>query len=220
MNSFPPSVQSTNSMNSFSPSMQSSNSMNSFSHSVQSSNSMNTNIKTINFPRNNAIEPTANVHVPDANTQVEYRSTANSTVNKEMGNEEMGIFTPSDNKTTKDDSSYSSGFSDEDSYDDDDDDDDDGESVDDDNKKAPQLPQQELPQQGGNLDSDYDGASSISTADILAKDPLFLVLSEFLMDEKGNTIVHALNKIGKHLEKLNKNIETLSKNVKKSSTRK
>ena len=49
--------------------------------------------------------------------------------------------------------------------------------------------------------------SSVSTTEILGRDPLFLVLSEFLMDEEGNNIVHILGKINKNLSRLAKALE-------------
>jgi hypothetical protein len=61
------------------------------------------------------------------------------------------------------------------------------------------------------------GASTVSTAEILAKDPLFLVLSEFFMDEKGNTIVHTLSKVAKNIEKLDASVEKLCKTIEKSN---
>lgn len=76
------------------------------------------------------------------------------------------------------------------------------------------------PQKGGDedeLDSMDGGASTVSTAEILAKDPLFLVLSEFFMDEKGNTIVHTLSKVAKNIEKLNAGVEKLCKTIEKSN---
>ncbi len=77
-----------------------------------------------------------------------------------------------------------------------------------------------FPQKGGDedeLDSMDGGASTVSTAEILAKDPLFLVLSEFFMDEKGNTIVHTLSKVAKNIEKLNASVERLCKTLEKSN---
>ena len=52
--------------------------------------------------------------------------------------------------------------------------------------------------------SDTESVSSVSTTEILSKDPLFLVLSEFLMDdETGSNIVHVGNDIVKVLSKIN-----------------
>jgi hypothetical protein len=64
--------------------------------------------------------------------------------------------------------------------------------------------------EGGDEDNDNklsggardDDTSSISTADILSKDPLFLVLSEFLMDEEGTNIVTMLGRINKSIKAL------------------
>ena len=74
-------------------------------------------------------------------------------------------------------------------------------------------------QNGGDYAESEYGGSSVSTAEILAKDPLFLVLSEFFMDEEGNTIVHALSKIGNNIEKLNKNIERLCSRLDKKKSK-
>jgi hypothetical protein len=121
-----------------------------------------------------------------------------------------------------DDESKSSEYEDEDADEDADEDVDEDVDEDEDEDEDEDANENEEPLAGGKsrVEADYDDSSSVSTADILAKDPLFLVLSEFLMDEKGNTIVHALNKIGKHLEKINKNMELLSKNIKHSTKRK
>jgi hypothetical protein len=57
---------------------------------------------------------------------------------------------------------------------------------------------------GGKEKSDTDSVSSVSTTEILSKDPLFLVLSEFLMDaETGDNIVNVGNNIVKVLSKIN-----------------
>ena len=64
---------------------------------------------------------------------------------------------------------------------------------------------------GANNDDDDDDdestTSSVSTTEILGRDPLFLVLSEFLMDEEGNNIVHILSKINKNLSRVAKALE-------------
>lgn len=52
-------------------------------------------------------------------------------------------------------------------------------------------------------DSDDDVASESSTIDCLSRDPLFLVLSQFLTSEKKNVnIVDALCKINKSLKRI------------------
>lgn len=57
---------------------------------------------------------------------------------------------------------------------------------------------------GGKPYSDTDTTSSVSTTDILSRDPLFLVLSEFLMDEStGNNIIHVGNNLVNVLNKIN-----------------
>ena len=57
---------------------------------------------------------------------------------------------------------------------------------------------------GKRTSSDTESVSSVSTTEILSKDPLFLVLSEFLMDdETGSNIVHVGNDIVKVLSKIN-----------------
>lgn len=58
------------------------------------------------------------------------------------------------------------------------------------------------------IDSDNESTtSSVSTTEILGRDPLFLVLSEFLMDDEGNNIVHILQKINKNLSKIAKSLD-------------
>jgi hypothetical protein len=64
---------------------------------------------------------------------------------------------------------------------------------------------------GSGSDSDAETSSTVSTAEILGRDPLFLVLSEFLMDDEGNNIVHILSKINKNLSKLTKALESNKK---------
>lgn len=76
--------------------------------------------------------------------------------------------------------------------------DDEGDDEDNDNKLS-----------GGAKDDD---TSSISTADILSKDPLFLVLSEFLMDEEGTNIVTMLGRINKSIKALKTALEHEKKN--------
>lgn len=53
---------------------------------------------------------------------------------------------------------------------------------------------------------DEDAKSETSTIDALSKDPLFLVLSEYLSNDKGN-IVDALFKINKSLKQIIKLME-------------
>lgn len=76
------------------------------------------------------------------------------------------------------------------------------------------LPNQQ--QLGGASDDD---TSSISTADILSKDPLFLVLSEFLMDEEGTNIVTMLGRINKSLKALKVLLENQSKGERKKKNK-
>lgn len=64
--------------------------------------------------------------------------------------------------------------------------------------------------------SNSDTASTVSTTEILGRDPLFLVLSEFLMDEEGNNIVHVLSSINKNLSKL---VKALDKSGKKNASK-
>jgi hypothetical protein len=71
-----------------------------------------------------------------------------------------------------------------------------------------------LSQEGGKKDAS-DTSSTVSTTELLGRDPLFLVLSEFFMDEEGNNIIHVLQKINKNLSKLAKMHE--GKRDKKSS---
>lgn len=67
---------------------------------------------------------------------------------------------------------------------------------------------EDVPQSGTNDDDDNESTtSSVSTTEILGRDPLFLVLSEFLMDEEGNNIVHILSKINKNLSRVAKALE-------------
>jgi hypothetical protein len=50
--------------------------------------------------------------------------------------------------------------------------------------------------------SDSDTASSVSTTELLGRDPLYLVLSSFLSNEEGENIVDVLSKINRNLAKL------------------
>lgn len=52
-----------------------------------------------------------------------------------------------------------------------------------------------------------ESSSTVSTTELLGRDPLFLVLSQFLMSDDGGNIVDALMKINKHLSKLVKVFE-------------
>jgi hypothetical protein len=61
---------------------------------------------------------------------------------------------------------------------------------------------------------DSDTISSVSTTEILGKYPLFLVLTEFLMDDEGNNIVHVLHDINKNLSKIAKRLTTLQQSRK------
>lgn len=78
---------------------------------------------------------------------------------------------------------------------------------------------------GGKRSSDTESLSSVSTTEILSKDPLFLVLSEFLMDdETGSNIVHIGNDIVKVLSKINSKLgriaDSLEKKQKKDKMKK
>lgn len=80
---------------------------------------------------------------------------------------------------------------------------------------------------GGKRDIDNESTSSVSTTEILSRDPLFLVLSEFLMDEAtGNNIVHVgnglvqvLNKINSKLGRIADALETKNKKKEKKDKR-
>jgi hypothetical protein len=67
---------------------------------------------------------------------------------------------------------------------------------------------------GGAGAGDSDTVSSVSTTEILGKYPLFLVLTEFLMDDEGNNIVHVLHDINKNLSKIAKRLTTLQQSSK------
>lgn len=56
-----------------------------------------------------------------------------------------------------------------------------------------------------------DTVSSVSTTEILGKYPLFLVLTEFLMDDEGNNIVHVLHDINRNLAKIAKRLGSSDK---------
>lgn len=62
-----------------------------------------------------------------------------------------------------------------------------------------------------------DTASSVSTTELLGRDPLFLVLSQFLMnDVTGNNLVHVLEGISDKLSAVVDSITSLEQTVKKS----
>jgi hypothetical protein len=78
---------------------------------------------------------------------------------------------------------------------------------------------------GKGRSSDTESVSSVSTTEILSKDPLFLVLSQFLMDdETGSNIVHVGNDIVKVLSKINSKLgriaDSLEKKHKKDKSKK
>jgi hypothetical protein len=69
---------------------------------------------------------------------------------------------------------------------------------------------------GKGRSSDTESVSSVSTTEILSKDPLFLVLSEFLMDdETGSNIVHVGNDIVKVLSKINSKLGRIADSLEK-----
>jgi hypothetical protein len=76
--------------------------------------------------------------------------------------------------------------------------------------------------QGGDADDSEDGdnsdsVSSVSTTELLGRDPLFLVLSQFLMnDATGNNLVHVLEGISDKLSAVVDSITSLEQTVKKS----
>lgn len=71
-------------------------------------------------------------------------------------------------------------------------------------------------QVGKGRSSDTESVSSVSTTEILSKDPLFLVLSEFLMDdETGRNIVHVGNDIVKVLSKINSKLGRIADSLEK-----
>lgn len=64
---------------------------------------------------------------------------------------------------------------------------------------------------------DNDTASSVSTTELLGRDPLFLVLSQFLMnDVTGNNLVHVLEGISDKLSAVVDSIASLEQTLKKS----
>jgi hypothetical protein len=69
---------------------------------------------------------------------------------------------------------------------------------------------------GKGRSSDTESVSSVSTTEILSKDPLFLVLSQFLMDdETGSNIVHVGNDIVKVLSKINSKLGRIADSLEK-----
>lgn len=71
-------------------------------------------------------------------------------------------------------------------------------------------------QGGKGVSYDTESVSSVSTTEILSKDPLFLVLSEFLMDdENGSNIVHVGNDIVKVLSKINSKLGRIADSLEK-----
>lgn len=51
------------------------------------------------------------------------------------------------------------------------------------------------------------GAANPNIVNLLSQDPLFMVLTQFLKNKKGENIVEALDNINKNLERLNINLE-------------
>jgi hypothetical protein len=71
---------------------------------------------------------------------------------------------------------------------------------------------------GGKHDIDNESTSSVSTTEILSRDPLFLVLSEFLMDEAtGNNIVHVGNGLVQVLNKINSKLGRIADALEKKN---
>lgn len=102
----------------------------------------------------------------------------------------------------EDDSEEEDDSEDEDSEDEEDDDEDTEETTEDGG-----LNEEELLNGGAGSDT----VSSVSTTEILGKYPLFLVLTEFLMDDEGNNIVHVLHNINKNLAKIAKRLGSADK---------
>lgn len=74
---------------------------------------------------------------------------------------------------------------------------------------------------GGSRDNDNESTSSVSTTEILSRDPLFLVLSEFFMDEAtGNNIVHVGNGLVQVLNKINSKLGRIADALEKKNKRK
>jgi hypothetical protein len=57
------------------------------------------------------------------------------------------------------------------------------------------------PEEGGAADS-TDADSECNTADLLASDPLYFILSKFFITEDGKSLVTVLDEINKKLDKL------------------
>lgn len=57
------------------------------------------------------------------------------------------------------------------------------------------------PEEGGAADSS-DADSECNTADLLASDPLYFILSKFFITEDGKSLVTVLDEINKKLDKL------------------
>jgi hypothetical protein len=55
------------------------------------------------------------------------------------------------------------------------------------------------------------GAGGPNIVNLLSKDPLFMVLTQFLKNKNGNNIVEALDNINRNLERLNINLELSQK---------
>jgi len=74
---------------------------------------------------------------------------------------------------------------------------------------------------GAKRDFDAETSSSVSTTEILSRDPLFLVLSEFLMDEQtGNNIVHVGSGIVEVLNKINSKLGRIADALEKKQKKK
>lgn len=58
----------------------------------------------------------------------------------------------------------------------------------------------------GTSDSASDSTSTCSTSELLSADPLYFVMSRFLMNEDGQNIVHVLEKINNNLKKIAKSM--------------
>lgn len=77
-------------------------------------------------------------------------------------------------------------------------------------------------QEGGSKRAfDAETSSSVSTTEILSRDPLFLVLSEFLMDEQtGNNIVHIGGGLVEVLNKINSKLGRIADALEKKQKKK
>lgn len=102
-----------------------------------------------------------------------------------------------------DDEEDGDGDGDEDEEDkDEDDDEEDGDDDEDDEEDE----DEDGTQDGGASDKSY---STTSTTRMLSEDPLFLVLSEYLVNKKGENIVTVLDKINSSLNKLSKSLSDI-----------